>query len=650
MTLFVATALVSCSGGGGSAGSANDATNPGSTVSVSAKSLAFMAVTNAALPATQDIQLTVNRAPPYIAGVAYPPGVTPVSWLNVTASGASSPFTFHVSMKTASLSPGTYSTTVGVGIAESDGTIIAYEPVAISYVVTGIGGAPGTLSFEYERGQPAPQKLFSLLGSGSWSAATDSWIRLNTSSGSLPTTLEASVDPTALASFAAGNYSGAITFTRAGTGEKVTVNVSLTNYAGSHRLRVTDEGVAFATMPGLSNLTRTIRVNDNFGIATNWSASANQSWLSVTPSGTTPDSLVLTADVTGLASNNVYTATVSVTSNDGTIQNARTINVGLWVGSAAPTSPTTVSGTFAEVVTDPVRPYAYVHSSGTTVAVYNVYTGTLVSTISSVAAKVGKMAISSDGNRLFVADDVNYTVVPVDLTNFTVGTAWASGAKASGLYLVYTRSNDMGLILTSNGNLFQADTGVKLSQTFQVGSYGFPEIPAASKDGTRLCSVTTQLSPYTVTCQTLFYGYSTGGSAVLGRSKSGAVQVGGNARDIALNTDGSLVYVAAGAPYDFYAYDAATLSLAMPTAQIFSAAAYPNNIEIAANGKVFGGIDTTDTNDVWIYDTTGTPPPYTTFDTGELLPRQLALSGDSLRMVTIEKGSISNPLVMRTVP
>lgn len=639
LSVFAPT-LVSCGSSSG-ANPAGGATNPGSIVTVSANALTYAAVIGAALPATQDIVLTVNYPPPYVAGAAYPPGVTPATWLGVSVTGSSGKFIFHFAVNTTQLSPGTYTTTVGVGIGQSDGTIIAYESVAISYVVAGLGAATGTLSFAYERGQPAPQKQLSLLGSGNWTASADPWVSLSANSGTLPATIMVGIDPTNAAGLAAGDYSSTITFTRAGTGETASVKVALKKYAGSHRLLVSNDGVALATTPGRSNLSRTISVTDNFGMSTSWSASADQTWLTVTSSGTTPSSLVLTANITGLAVDNVYTGTVSITSGDSTIQNTATIVVGLWVGSAIPMSPTSVSGSFTQVVADPVRPYAYVHSGGTNIAMYNVYTGALVRTINTVAGQAGHMTVSSDGRRLFVVDDLNYKIVPVDLNDFSVGTSWPSGARASGMYLAYARSNDMGLIFTGYGNIFRTD-GVKLTQTFGDNLSNYSEIPAASSDGTQLCHVNTGVSPYSVVCHSLFYGYSTG-DAMLGLLKS--LRSGGsNAQDIALNADGSLVYVAAGAPYAFIAYDTATLNVA----QTLTAAPYPNAIEIAANGFVYGGIDTTGSNDVWVYDSSGMLS--TNLSTSNLVSGQLVLSGDSLRMVTLERGPDITGLALRTIP
>ena len=653
--LLLSTVLAGCGGSGDGGGGASGAPVTGppnsESISVSTASLAFAATTGAALPARQDLQLTVNRAPPYIAGVAYPPGTPPVSWLNVTASGSSTPLTFHFAVNSTKLSPGTYTTTVGVGIAQTDGTIIEYELISISYVVAGLSAMPNTLSIEYERGQPAPQRLFMIQGSGNWSASADPWISLNTTSGSLPMTIAIGIDPASVEGFAAGDYPGTITFTRMGTGETASVKVLLKVDAGSHRLLVPDDGVALAKTPGLSNLSRTINVKDNFGLVTNWSASANQPWLSVTPSGTTPGALVLTADPTGLTLDRFYNATVSITSPDSTVENTATINVGFWVGSATPTSPSTISGMFTHVVADPVRPYAYAHSGGKDIAVYNVYTGALVRTIAAVADKLGKMTVSSNGSRLFVVDDVRFTLVSINLDSDTRETPWPSGATKAGLSLAYARSNDMGLVFTGKGGVFRADTGVKLAQTFGANIYNDSDIPAASKDGTRLCHVNTGISSYTVTCYPLFYKYSTGG-AVFGLPKSGTFNIGGNGSDIALNADGSRVYVAAGAPYEFSAYDAATTELTMPVVQVLPANPYPNSIEIAANGYIFGGTFTPGSSagypNVWIYNSAGTQ--YITFSTNELERGQLAVSGDSLRMITLERTSNVVNLVMRTVP
>jgi len=101
--------------------------------------------------------------------------------------------------------------------------------------------------------------------------------------------------------------------------------------------------------------------------------------------------------------------------------------------------------------------------------------------------------------------------------------------------------------------------------------------------------------------------------------------------DVAISNDASRIYLACRAVYHFMVFDGTTLN------QISSLAgdAYPNIVEIAADGRVFGGaFFGSITNDVWVYDSAGAPLA-THQIAGLLLDRQLKVSGDGIRMITL---------------
>jgi hypothetical protein len=65
--------------------------------------------------------------------------------------------------------------------------------------------------------------------------------------------------------------------------------------------------------------------------------------------------------------------------------------------------------------------------------------------------------------------------------------------------------------------------------------------------------------------------------------------------------------------------------------------AYPNIVEVAADGRLFGGAmfgSFTNNNDVWIYSAEATQLA-THQIAGLLLDRQLKVSGDGIRMITL---------------
>jgi hypothetical protein len=104
-----------------------------------------------------------------------------------------------------------------------------------------------------------------------------------------------------------------------------------------------------------------------------------------------------------------------------------------------------------------------------------------------------------------------------------------------------------------------------------------------------------------------------------------------NETDVAINDDATRVYLACGFPYDFLVFDGATGS------QIGTrtGAPYPNNAEITIGGRFVGGAFTVLAKGVWVYEANGTFVADYIAGGFNLLARQLQVSGDGVRMVTL---------------
>src|SRR6184192_3562282 len=115
--------LAACGGGGG--GSASDpSTAPGLTVSPA--SISFTAVHDGADPPTWlDYQ---NRG-------------------RLTGSGNN--WTYTAAIVSTSLAPGTYTTTLSLGIADANRNVLAFRDVQVSYTVSSIGASPSALNFSH---------------------------------------------------------------------------------------------------------------------------------------------------------------------------------------------------------------------------------------------------------------------------------------------------------------------------------------------------------------------------------------------------------------------------------------------------------------------------------------------------------------------
>jgi hypothetical protein len=390
----------------------------------------------------------------------------------------------------------------------------------------------------------------------------------------------------------------------------------------AHKLLVADNGVALASMPALSTLTKTLRVTDNLGGATPWSASSDQTWLGVTASGTAGGDLVLTANPTSLGANSLSLATVTITSSDSTVENAETVRVGLWVGSATPAA-VTVSGTFAEAVADPIRPYAYVHAGGGSISLYNVHTGASVA-ISGLPASLGAMAVANDGTSLYVVDRTNSKIVPVNLDNLTIGTAWslASGANSSPR-VSYMRTNGVPVLVVTDG-VIHGPTGTALATFAQPSQLSSGTPVTASLQGNAFCAGG---------CRSLDY------SAVGGGTFSMASLMGGTgSHDIALSADGSRVYNASGAPYYCTGESTATGAVVV---QLGPDRPYPGNVEVGPEGRIYcGRYSTLSTDkDVYVFNSAGTELGSVRLASTSgigLLDRQLLVSGDGLRVIGLD--------------
>ncbi|WP_242343730.1 BACON domain-containing protein [Anaeromyxobacter terrae] len=557
------------------------------------------------------------------------------SWVSLTAESGTVPSNTRMSVNPAGLGPGTHTATVtftGGGVTSIVGVTLTITAPALTATPAGtiaLGGASGhDLS-----GKDVQLSLSTGTRAFGWTATgAPTWLRLSSSSGSVSgTAVPVTLSPD-LAGLAAGTYTGAVTFTANVDGSDVSTSVPVSLTLDAHKLFASDGGVAFSSVPGLSRLTRALRIRSNRGLTTTWNATTDApTWLTVTSSGTTDDALVLTANPAGLAADTLHRAVVSITSQDPTVVGTETVQVALWIGSSTPAASTSLAAIYAEIAADPMRPYAYVHNRGTDVVVYNVYTGTQVATIARIGTKLGQMTVSSDGAQLFVIDDTSKTIVPVDLGTRTVGAPWAleipTYTSEPNSFVAYARVQGVGVVFANDHHVYDAATGSRYATTAFSGS-----VLAASRDGSRLCGITRSSSPYTLKCYAVDVSGLTG-EILLGAAKSPS-DAGSNGRDVAIDEDGSRVYVASGAPYAFAEFDATASGATMPMVKYLSGSAYPVAVEVGSEGRIYCGADNpSGTNDVWIYDAAGSLQ--SAYTVTHLTDRGIAVSGDGLRMLTL---------------
>ncbi len=150
-----------------------------------------------------------------------------------------------------------------------------------------------------------------------------------------------------------------------------------------------------------------------------------------------------------------------------------------------------------------------------------------------------------------------------------------------------------------------------------------------------MCFLNRGLSPNTLRCQSFAFTDVDGDAAIflsLGPSSTGST--GSNGQDVVLNASGSRVYTASGAPYVF-----ASASPTLVYAPVYlTGIAYPHNVEIAPDGRLFTGSGLGGSGpDTWYYDSNETLLGTMRVGTegGEVMADQLKFSGDGLRIVAL---------------
>ena len=334
-------------------------------------SLSFNYQSGGATPAAQTVNLTSSSAMSYSVA-------TSGGWLSATPISGSTPGSLSVSVNPSGLAVGNYNGTVTItGAGASNAPQKIAVSLAVSSATSGnpsLNISPGTLAFNYVSGTSSSgTQNLSITSTGSAvnltvAASGGSWLTVTPNTGSTPATVKVSANASGMA---AGTYKGTITITSGGAAnspQTVPVQLVVTT-SGSGRLRVwPSRGAYFEYEAGHSEpAPRTIRVFST-GSALGFTAAAHGgTWLSVTPSGgTTPGSLSISVDPTGLASG-TYSATINISAPGTTSVNLPVI---LRVATGDDGGGDDGAGENSNNSGDRIRawPYAYDPASTNTVA------------------------------------------------------------------------------------------------------------------------------------------------------------------------------------------------------------------------------------------------------------------------------------------
>lgn len=410
-------------------------------------------------------------------------------------------------------------------------------------------------------------------------------------------------------------------------GDTVARPVTLTLNKDQRKVLASEVGVALVSTPQWSRLQRTLTVGDNFGTLGNWSARSDKSWLSVRTSG---NQLVLAADPASLPQDAVSYATVTLSTTTVGATAPEPVRVALWKGSAAPSALRKLALRYSRIVADPVRPFVYVHNGGTTIDVYNVYTRAMVATSAALGAALGDMAAGPNGDSLYVTDTASRTLVKVSLPGLEKSAAWPlPNAVDDNTHVLAIRPNGVELVLLSDGTALAAADGRLLGKSGPSGG-----VLAAPANGKTVFYQDQGYSPASLGGYSVDYS-AMGGGTLFSANTLGAAwnSAGSNGTDIAASPDGTRVYGASGAPYRCSVYQASDLSL---VGSLPGGDAYPNNVEVGSDGRVYCGISGLYSEaDVWVHGADGTLLKQFKFAgyARALLARQMVVSGDGMILV-----------------
>jgi hypothetical protein len=299
--------------------------------------LSFSARRNGSLPAGQS--LTINITGPNVAytGAAYPPGQTPASWLAFAINGSGTTYSLDLSINSTSLAPGKYTTTFGVGTADSQGNVLQSKPVTVTYTVAAtVAITSGAYSKTFTYGGSLTSDVASVAVAGAtlnWSITSDSpWLQVpsGTQTGdiSVPVTV-------AVASLSPGSYQGNVTVTDAADPtDKATVPFSVVVQAPTLTLPQSTivlggtDGLSTPTPQSLAFSVNTDTASHPFAVTLSTASGGN--WLtssatagSVSASGTT---LQLSVNRAGLKGG-TYTGQVQVTVTVGALTLSGTVPI-----------------------------------------------------------------------------------------------------------------------------------------------------------------------------------------------------------------------------------------------------------------------------------------------------------------------------------
>ena len=459
---------------------------------------------------------------------------------------------------------------------------------------------------------------------------------------------EATLQVNTVESLSSGQSDGEVVFTANVSGHEVSASLNVEVLAPNHYLKIPDSGVALTSLPSTSKLTHQVDILESTGLeSVSWQASSEASWLSVTPSGLTGSVLSITADPAGLVGNQLYTATILVSSDDARIEKIQQINVGLWVGLTQPSAYSSVARYYYGITADTVRPYVYLRNiDNETIDVYNVYTQEIITTITDLGTSLGETKVSPNGDYLYVVDTAENKMNVIDLTDFSIESKWQSESSLSSEGLLVLHPDDRDILIMGNGEVLFADNGEVIINDFSNWSNTSTTLDVNLLEN-RICRISKLLNPFSLACYELSFSSFKQQMSFTGLGEITNINKSGKGVDIAISDDGDYAYVTAYAgssnPYGISKIDLTALTVVNQLTPTHVVAA----VESGDNGNLHFGTRTSfATNQMMVYSSNDAALNAANLSSGFVHEKGLAVSADGF--VSVAATTNSQLLFMRS--
>ncbi len=564
------------------------------TLTVSRSSFSFTAINGDTIPAQTATTSVDNGSDPVVNITSDAP------WLKVLRTGtqASAGFALQPDPSLSQLASGTHTAKLTVSTVTGGEILTQIASVQLKLSAPTFSASVTKLLLGGSQGRDlSPQGIQLALnipaGSTSWKlSASPAWLRSSRGAGSFASNDNGLSLSPVLASLPTGLSAGKLVFDTQVNGDKLQLTVPVEARMDQHKLLPSQVGVALSQTPGWSRLSQQIKVTDNMGLSTPWTAKSDQDWLQVSAAGLSGGVLTLTANTSGMAGNQLRTATVTISSSDPTVVTPEKIRVGLWVGNTTPTTVQVLSRSLTDhFVLDPLMPLMYATGPNSRdLVIYNLYTGQEVDRVSNALSTAGgslEALVAPDGSRLYLHNGNNSTVV-IDLLTRTVVGTWPVTLQPG--FSLMGRPNGKSVVLAS-GQAYDATTGTLLG-------VGLPTNLKLAFDADLRTAYGINLDSSPSTVFKMVLDHSLAGPSPMSLNTLTWVSYGGSGQDIAVSPDGKYMATALATPYAFTRWDTGALQ---PHDEL-PGQAWPGNVEYGPDGRLFAGSSSTFIGaDLWVF-------------------------------------------------